>query len=507
MSKQVKILSVFLALLYIGFHVVTLSSNPLPWYDETYFVSITRNLTDHGTFFPMVAYHAKVLKEDFSYGPLYFMFTGISFKLFGYGIFQFRIVNLLFGFLLIWLFSKILRFYNYSRSTMFIITAALLLDPFLNLALHEARMDLVTLALMLSSSFLLLKSFGEKNLKAPQIILSGLLAVAALLTTPRIGFIYLTLSVIWVIWLIKNLSKENVLMASLWFVPTIIFYFGWVFYAFGGIPELLEYYKELQKEEAAGYVGFFKPVHFIPRHEWLLIICAIISLLYKLLSENIKLNYFYLFSLLSIIVFYIIVVDVGPYSVLIIPFYYFIIADSLKDMSWREMRNPFLYLSLILLIFNFSYFSVKGLQITASMQQRNYKQADAFIKNYIPPGSKVLGDALYYYSVIKAGSDFQYFNKYATLEKREKMHREEYNYDYLIITDQSRARDPEAVLLYLSNDRFRKIARFEKKPSAFTQKISGMGLISATESSGYNADLYIRLKIDQSFPTARLIND
>src|SRR3954469_703237 len=102
MSKHLKIICSVLAIFYLTFHLVTLSYNPLPWYDETYFASIALNLTHHGTFFPMIAYHAKVLKEDIAYGPVYFIFTGLSIKLFGFGIFQFRVINLLFGFLLVW---------------------------------------------------------------------------------------------------------------------------------------------------------------------------------------------------------------------------------------------------------------------------------------------------------------------------------------------------------------------------------------------------------------------
>jgi 4-amino-4-deoxy-L-arabinose transferase-like glycosyltransferase len=506
MLRPVKIAFSFLALLYIAFHLVTLSYSPLPWYDETYFASMALNFIDHHSFIPMIAYHAKVLKEDLAYGPVYFILTGLSFKLFGFGIFQFRIVNLLFGFLLIWLLLEILRIYHFSKTTILIITTAFMLDPFLQLSLHEARMDLVTLALMLSSAFIILRSMEGNNIKRSDIFLSGLLAGAALLTTPRIGFMYITLSIVIIIWLINNFSKKNLLNITLWFLPVLIVYAFWMFYAFGGVQELLSYYKERSKESLVGYAGFFKPVYFIPKHEWLLMICAMISLLYKLVSEDLKFNYFYLFSLLSIIFFYIIVVDLGPYSVLIIPFYYFIIADSLKGFSFKEIKNPFLYLALILLLFNLSYFSFKGLQVVASLEQRDYKQPDAFIKNYIPKGSKVLGDPIYFYSVIKAGSDFQYFNKNASNEKREKMHREQYDYDYLIITDQSRLRDPEAVLLYLSNSKFKKVARFEKELSYLTKKLSGLSLISTLENSGYNADLYVRLKFDQSLPTA-MIND
>jgi hypothetical protein len=504
MSKFFKVIFSVLAIFYLIFHLVTLPYNPLPWYDETYFASIALNLAHHGTFFPMVAYHAKVLKEDIAYGPVYFIFTGLSFKLFGFGIFQFRVINLLFGFLLVWIFSKILRLYHYSTTTILIIIGAFLLDPFLQLSLHEARMDLVTLALMLSSGFLLLRSLENGNLRITIVVFSGLLAVAALLTTPRIGFIYITLCLVFMLWLVKNFSAENLLKAAIWLLPVIIIYTCWIFYAFGGLTDLLSYYKELSKEEAAGYVGFFKPIYFIPKHEWLLIICAIICLLYKLVSEDIKLNYFYIFSLLSIVVFYIIVVDVGPYSILIIPFYYFIIADSLKDLSFKDLKNPLLYLSIILLTFNVGYFSLKGMQVAGSMEQRNPQEAEDFIKNYIPAGSKVVGDPLYYYAVIGAGSDYQYFNKYASNEQREQWHREQYDYDYLLITDQSKVRDAEAVLLYLSNAKFKKIARFEKESSAFTKKLSHLGLVSPTENSGYNADLYVRLKFDESLPTASI---
>lgn len=509
MSKSVKITVLIIGLIYLAFHLATLAYNPLPWYDETYFASISLNWQNHGSFFPMIAYHAKVLKEDFAYGPIYFILTGLSFKLFGFGILQFRIINFLFGLLLILVFSSILRLYKTNTTIVLIIAVVFLFDPFLNLALHEGRMDLVTLTFMLISALLLLGSLESGKLKNRELILSGIFAVTALLTTPRIGFIYLALCIVFLIWLIKNFTFQNFMQATLWVLPVIIIYSAWMFYAFGGVKELLAFYRELSKEEAAGYVGFLKPIYFIPKHEWLLIMVAIISLLYKLLLEEIKMNYFYIFSLLSIIIFYLIVVDVGPYSILIIPFYYFIITDtaeSFKSFSFKKAQGPFLYLVSILLLFNLAFFLLKGMQIIGSLEQRDYQPADSFIRNYIPRGSKVVGDPLYFYSVIKAGSDFQYFNKYGTDEEREQKHREEYDYDYLIITDQSRKREPETILIYLTKAKFRKVGRFQKKPSVFSNKLSEMGVVSAVEDSGYNADLYVRLKFDETLPTAMIGN-
>jgi 4-amino-4-deoxy-L-arabinose transferase-like glycosyltransferase len=483
MLRSVKITSIVLAVLYITYHLVTLSYDPLPGKDETQLAGIAYKFANQNSMISETGKDSEFIKESFVCAPAYFILTGLSFKLFGFGIFQFRLINLFFGFFLVLIFSRVLKLYNFSATHVLMLTVAFLSDPFLEQSLHEANNILLSLALMILSALILFNELEKEKLRLGTVLLSGLLAGFALLTTPLISFIYLTLSTLCMGWLIKNFSPKHLLKAFLWFLPVILIYTFWTFYSFEGIPGLLSYYKE----SGAAYFGFFKPVNFIPKSEWLLIVCAILCLLYKLVSDEIKVNYFYLFSLLSIVVFYITVIDKGPYSVLIVPFYYFIIADSLKNISLKDVKNPFLYLSLVLLTFNFSSSSMNGFRAITEIENRNYKEADAFIKEHIPSGSKVIGDPVYFYSVKKAGSDFELLNDLRRSERNDEVNSRQLDYDYLIVTDLARKSDPETIVNYLSQAKYRKVARFEIK------------------NSGYNADLYVRLKFDQPLPTAGLM--
>jgi 4-amino-4-deoxy-L-arabinose transferase-like glycosyltransferase len=487
------IIFLLVAALYMLWHILTLSYYPLPWFDETYFASISHDFIEHGTFVPYVAYHARGGREALTYGPVYFFMTGLSQKIFGLGILQFRIVNLLFGFLCIYISMKILKFKEFGF-TVILFIGIFAFDPFFNLSMHEGRMDLTALFFALLSLYFILKADGKN------ILYSGISASLALMTTPRSAIIIFGVVMV----LLMNAYKEDKYKPLIqWSIALLALYTLWVFYAFGGPLQYLDYYKALQNNENLVNHDFLGGRFYIPRQEYVLITVAVFSIIFNLIKR--KADFSDLLSSVSIAVillFYVIVLDWGPYSALIIPFYYMLIFNK-DEFTW-SFTNPKLYMLIILLTHNISYFTIKSAHIISSMEQRDPAIADKFIADNIPSGSKVVGDALYFYSVKKSGSDYQFFDKYASLEAREQRHREDFDYDYIVITDQSLRREPEAVALYLENSRFKKIAELKTAPSALNQKISALGLVSNIEDSGYNAIIYLRIKDREVMPMAVL---
>jgi 4-amino-4-deoxy-L-arabinose transferase-like glycosyltransferase len=490
MNKK-KVIVISIAILYLLWHVFMLSYYPLPWFDETYFASISLNFMERGTFVPQVAYHAREGREALTYGPVYFFLTGLSQKLFGLGILQFRIVNLLFGLLCILASLRILGLKELGFSSiLFLIVFSL--DPFFNLSMHEGRMDLTALFFALLSLYFVLKNEGRT------IFYSAISASLALMTTPRSAIIIIGVIMI----LVMNAYKDDKYKSLIqWAATFIALYALWLFYAFGGPLQYLDYYKALQNNENQVNHDFLGGRFYIPKQEYVLIAAAIFSIVFNLIKKKIDFpDMLSSVSIAVILLFYVIVLDWGPYSALIIPFYYILIFNK-DEFNW-SFSNPRLYILMILLVHNISYFTIKSAHVISSMEQRDPDVADKFIADHIPAGSKVVGDALYFYSVKKSGSDYQFFDKYASLETREQRHREDYNYDYIIITDQSLRLEPEAVALYLGNSRFKKIAELKIAPSEWSQKISSLGLISNTEISGYNAVIYLRIKNHEAMPMA-----
>lgn len=107
-------------------------------------------------------------------------------------------------------------------------------------------------------------------------------------------------------------------------------------------------------------------------------------------------------SLIAIIAFYLIVLDWGPYSTFVIPFYYILIFYSWSLIPSIKGLNVLYSLPVFfVLVFNLSYSVIKADQVLVSRKVRDPKVADTFIRENIPPGSRVVGDALYFYSVKK----------------------------------------------------------------------------------------------------------
>src|SRR3954469_18144463 len=96
MNKKYKIFILIISLIYVVYHLVTLSYSPLPWFDEISFASITNSYIKSHTFF-QEALAISTPGQNSMYGPLFFALQAWIIKLFGWSMFNFRISNLLFG--------------------------------------------------------------------------------------------------------------------------------------------------------------------------------------------------------------------------------------------------------------------------------------------------------------------------------------------------------------------------------------------------------------------------
>jgi 4-amino-4-deoxy-L-arabinose transferase-like glycosyltransferase len=478
--------------LYLAYHLYTLGIAPLPWFDETFFASISLSFLKTGTFVPGVTKTVQGHIECLLHGPVYYYLTALSFKVFGFGIFQFRLINLLSGFLLvgltIYVFQKIYRPIN--KTIPLFLAIVFLLDPFFNMVLHEGRMDLLTTSFALLSAYFLVVSFAKHN--NAYLAFSGLAGVLAVLTSPRISVILLPILIVLLFSCFKGGSfKEGLTKLLIWSVPFMVFYPLWIYFGFGGFTDFFQYYDEISTGKHSVDSSFTGGSLYIPKHEYLLIGIAAISLLYGALMQG--RHYFdrmMLISVLSIFFFYWIVRDMGPYSTLILPFYYIIVGKTLHINGKITFSNPATYLLSLLLIFNISYFMLKAVQVISERNERDPEVAEHFIKEHIPAGSKIVGDHLYYYAAIKSGSDYQYTHLFGTLETRERVLREEYQYEYFVVSSQLRQRQPDVVALFFENANFTKVASLQTSQSAISSHIARLGLISDMERDGYSGDIY-----------------
>lgn len=155
---------------------------------------------------------------------------------------------------------------------------------------------------------------------------------------------------------------------------------------------------------------------------------------------------------------------------------------------------------ILLLAYNSLFFVLKSAQAITASEERKPKVAEAFIRKHIPKGSKVVGEPLYFYAVCQNESDFQYLNLYEDLEKREKYHREVYQYQYLLVTNHLKMRDSKGCInYYLGKAKFEKIATLEIKENSWAKRISKLSigsfqLLSNVEKHAYNCIIYKRIE-------------
>ncbi|MCU0447346.1 MAG: glycosyltransferase family 39 protein [Microscillaceae bacterium] len=485
--------SLFL-LIYGLIQYYTLAYSPLPWFDEVVFASISQSFGQTGTLQVPAAAFSDELKL---YGFVYFLLTNVSWWIGGFGIFQFRVVNLLFGIAVVWQTFLLVKDHtdlNPPAKAGFLLFALMLTDPFFYLCLHEGRMDLTAVFWLLLGI-----RYSLQNFQKPQITLTILIAFffsLAMLTTPRSGFVILAVALVTLWWICQDLKKRGYLV--IWGLGSGVFFYSfWIFYAYGGWGNFWNYFFKAsvpinrQGTAVSEYVG---SIGYIPRQEYLLIAIVIATLGLGIWKKSQAYFQFLLGIIgLSLLFFYTLVLDLGPSSSYILPFYYFLIFKSLGLFEWHY-KNPVLLLIGILLMYNFSYFGAKNVQVWASMSQRDYRVAEAFVQKHIPPQSRVISEPMYFYAVEKNQAKFQMMDEYETLPNREQFHRQIFDYQYFILTDHLRWRKPEIVAYYQQKATLIAIARLELPPSAWSLWIDKLGLLSTTERTGYSCTIYKRVK-------------
>lgn len=476
-----------LLFIYLIIHLTTLGFFPLPWFDEVFFASITERFLQQGDFYPNVSFFAFKENEALLYGPIYFILNSLFVKLFGVSTFGIRIFNFISGILCIWISIKLLKLYTNKHSWLFIF--AFLLDPFFNIGLHEGRMDLVALLFALLSILYLFK--GIKN--SWFIGVSSIFIALSALTTPR-SVVVIIPSIITGFFILKMHKgfHNKFLFVVLWILPLLIIYSGWLFYAFGSITKYLAYYSQLNEGNSTAVHGYLGGNFYIPKHEFLLIGCVIILIilsLFNYIKEQFHLLFFY--SISAIILFYFLVVDWGSYSVFILPFYYLLLFKNIQTIWVQTIQK---YIVLLVLGFNSLFFIIKTAYIYTDFSQRNPQKIEQFIQKYIPPKSKAIGEAIHYYACKQNDIEYRLFDKYLTLEKREKKLREEFDYDYFIVSKLSTKRAKNELEYFFSKNNFIEIAAYKSAPSFINQLILKTKVISHMEQDGYSCTIYRRIR-------------
>lgn len=490
--KNNKIFYLLLAITGL-WHLWSLIYSPLPWFDETFFVSITKAMLSGKGFMLEVCPIQTEGEEVLTYGPIYFLLTGLSFLIFGTGIFQFRIVSLLFAGLSIVVFSRIASRLNIGRTITRVLVLLLVFDVITIQNSHSGRMDMVALFFGLVAWWGYIQP--GKHLKF--ILIMAIAGVTGVLTTPRIAIVVFP---IFVYALIQWLKSKNWLRATLITVLPSIIYFIWIVFAFGSLNGFFKHFTgpATQETDAANNIfNYLGGNLYIPFHQWPLITTALLSAALLIFKRQ-KLSTLFLLAL-PIVTFYILVTDTGAYSALIMPFWYLIVGFGLQitlDKEKNKVTRISLYgMVLITALCNTGIFTLKAATILGSRHERDPRPLQEWVNKHIPENSKIVGDDRYYYACIKNHCDYQYIDRVKDHATRARFHVTKYQPDFLFISNQT----TQAVI-----DAYKKEFHFLDTKSYAPEKENSLiakiiKLLPVTIQSSYEGTL-IRVKPNQSEP-------
>ncbi len=422
------IISVFATLV----HFATLAYSPLPWFDEIYMAGITKSLITNGTYELATAPSFKS-GEVLIYGPVYFALTSTSVKLFGWGAFQFRIINLLFGLGTIFLSALILNKYTNKKRYLLPFITILLLDIMFFMNSHSGRMDCVALFFVILSLFFLI-NYKKKT----KYLFVGFSMGLAVLTTPRATIFLLPLCLFYGIPLLRLWRKDNLLKAALWAFPVVSLLLIWIYTKFGSIESYLNYFGGNKEANFGNQTLFEAFVKFSPSLRFFIFPLAGLSagsFLLLLFRKKKKLDKVVGVLLSQILLFFLIIVDTGMYSIYIIPAFYLLLFISLKELKINR-RIKFGITALIFL-YNLGAFTLKSSAIFFDAKFRDHKAIDEFVAKNIPENSRVVGNEIYIYSVLKNNCDFQSIERGSNgTKKRCEYHINVFDFEYYIVSKQ-----------------------------------------------------------------------
>ncbi len=474
----------FLLGIVLVYHLVSLTRSPLPWLDEVIFKSITHSYAETGNLYCEVAPFAEG-KQVVQYGPVYFFIASHVEKLLGTSMFYYRMISLVSGFIFVFLIYFFIRdLLGKEHPLSFLFLCILLFDPIVSQSMHGGRMDLMAGSIFLSSLyfFLKMKESLSNNTNYKYAILSGTIAALAVLTTPRVGVLLIAVCIVFLIRLIQEKRTQRFVEGFLWAIAFSLPVALWVFFAFDGNELQLTSYNPFGgnfffKNEMDNYLPFVYPL--VGMYVW--------ALFFLFFSNWKNTNELVLISAISIPIFFLLIFETGGYYIIVLPFFYMLLAFLLSQGNTGkfELANKILVYGFVL--FNLSLFLIKTANIAFSWNARNPAPICNFVEQNVPAGSKVIGTELFYYSILENGSYYQFIKWNGEDAARELHHRTQFGYEYIIV--------PKSMInssllnRYFANSELIWVADFN---SDSTNKLSSFEFAELGES--YNCTLYRRVK-------------
>jgi len=483
-------------LLFSGFYasiflsqLLALPFNPLPWFDEVFFVDISSSVLANGQLnLPMMPnlYSGEIL----IYGPVYFYLQALILKLAGLGAFQFRFLSFASGCILVLVFRRFLRRHCPQTWISDLFPLVLFINPIFLQSIHSGRMDLFATLFCFLSFVYVYNSIDNQRTKS--LALAGFFAAIAFLSTPRTVFVFIPLCLL-VPFYLRFRHFFSIAVFFFCFGFPILLWFVWKF------PSLDAYLALFRHESAIRHIGVYAQDSVFFRYPLLtpfygLVLISTFSLFSKkLFSDSKSIARFAIFGI--ILLFHILVVEKGPYTAMVMVFYLLFIALGFP-IAFASPQGNAVFKTLT--IFSFGvYFMVqlgKFAVISATLSDR---LASNFSFNFTREefaGKRIVASFEYYYLLKDKGLGYCPYEIAYTPQMKLKFHMDTFQTEYLFINQ--REVQSHTVREYLDTGKFEFLRDIESK-SCFGCGVFGPLLAVFPPSfyaTSYRGKIYKRVK-------------
>ncbi|MFC2084645.1 ArnT family glycosyltransferase [Bacteroidota bacterium] len=472
-SKNFKKVILFISLIFIIINLFTLSRHPLPWADDTFFAGVSNSFIEEGKFYQTAwIKDSNPNYEALHYGPMYFYFTSFTMNILGKSIFSFRIVSFLLGILSLILFYKICIRIGLNEKTASLFSFLYLIDNQFLFGIKYGRMESVCVFLTFFAFWLILKSVHSQK-RLFLIFISSLSTSLAILTSPR-SVIILIPVFIFLIYLTVKSSRNNLFNTVIVYcTPVIILYIIWIFTGFGGFAEFFHYYIDNAQPHLNNtklFSSFLGGNFFINIIHYPLLFISVCCTVYLLVKRKFFTPVL-IYALGGLILYFVLVFETGPYATLIIANYYLIIANVFDRIETIKHRRVLNFSLVIILVISLSLFSFKGVKLISNWENRNPELSDLFIKNYIPEGSKIIGNPIYFFSGIKNNCEFTNLPGDSNVELLDKFLSEQYDFEYLVMSKNSISGNNKLYNYFFNNYSLSRVGELNLKEPGINNKL------------------------------------
>lgn len=410
---------------------------PHIWLDESYFSNPAYNLAAMGTMGTTMCYgFYNIANYTYWQPPVYILLLASSFKIFGFGLIQGRMVSVLLGLITV-IFTFLLSNVLYNKKVAVIASLFLISNPLFFFVCREIRMDIAVICFGLMAIFFIFIALRRSS--HVYYFLAGLFSALALLS--HLNGLISIVTVLFIIILFKidlghkklNLKSKEILYLILGIIIPLIPYLIYInldFSAFlGQLGTNVQINSSIMQNIVLEPSRYFILLQYIAvslddyYNEFLILSLILISLtlyynLYK--KRNFNGIALILIILIQIAFFALIISRKSSYWYLgiMLPFWSILLASPFNgiDIKQKIPLKPILAILLIIGYISLGFYGIYHLLDTS--KDYKYRVIESIVHNYIPKGSTIIGPGDYWINLQKNYTyyDFRRFQPDAVKE-------------------------------------------------------------------------------------------